>query len=506
MAGDVRDVALAGCLSRVLALRQRVADLERSYGDRTELAGTLLLLRSLAVVINYTERRLVTMRYRSEEPPAGEQLPPSDPADEHEINELGREDIAKTVQSLEELVGKCVSFVSVPHSRDFDPFVRPIGALARTIASSTEVIFRPLPTYVSYQISLPLNALLEAFLTDAPASLRRQAGALPTLVYLNYPATEEASTLHHLLIGHELGHLALRRHIPGHQGEIGSALATTALDSFKRSTTLAVPQLEVLSDRVTRWLIELACDRLGLRIVGPGYFLALLEHAALTRWFYDDSKRSSLDDDLSDYDRYPAMAWRVGSLWELVKDYLPSIIEDRPATKAANDVYSAANAMIPEWKWLTETDAGKIIADALEAYDAVESTLLADDEAAYPTDRFKSDLDRVWQKLESRIPPAECVFARRAPQQSAPARWTKGDVWSKPIDWRSILNGGYVHWLHDEGKQGFAKDFQGWRDRAQRRQDANALLRGAVELSEMHTQAHALGKQLRELSVIREVI
>ena len=317
MAGDVRDVALAGCLSRVLALRQRVADLERSYGDRTELAGTLLLLRSLAVVINYTERRLVTMRYRSEEPPAGEELPPSDPADEHEINELGREDIAKTVQSLEELVGKCVSFVSVPHSRDFDPFVRPIGALARTIASSTEVIFRPLPTYVSYQISLPLNALLVAFLTDAPDSLRLHAGALPTLVYLNYPATEEASTLHHLLIGHELGHLALRRHIPHYQGEIGSALATAAFEGFKKSTTLAGPELEVLSDRVTRWFIELACDRLGLRIVGPGYFLALLEHAALTRWYYDESNRSSLDDELSDYDRYPAMAWRVGSLWEL---------------------------------------------------------------------------------------------------------------------------------------------------------------------------------------------
>lgn len=511
MASDVRDVALAGCLSRVAALRERVANLERAYRDRAELAGSLLLLRALAVLISHTERRLIDMRSKADDVPVGQGLPELDPTEVQELMELDRQVLAETVKTLETVVGVCVAVVSVPHSRDFDPFVRPIGNLARTMADGTEVIFRPLPSYTSYQISRPLNLQLDLNVTDAPVALRNQVAALPTLVYLNYPATEEASTLHHLLIGHELGHLALRRtDVADHEGPVGDALASAAIERFKKGLNGEAQQtepsdLELLSDRATKWFIELACDRLGLRMVGPAYFLALLEHAALTRWFYDENQqRKSLDETASDYDKYPPMAWRVGSLWALVEEYLPKVEAGLPATSAADAVFDEANSIVPSWDAVLKTREAKIIEDALAEYMKIEPALLG--KAAYPVDRFGKDLDLVWAKLESHIAPAERICSRQGPRDLHPERWQKGEVWSEPIDWRSILNGGYVHWLHIEAGQGFSHDISGWRDRAELQRHANALLQGAVELSQIQEQASALREQLRQLDIRPEVI
>jgi hypothetical protein len=486
---DPLDVALAGCLSRTAALRKRVGEYERRYRDRTELPGTLLLLRALLVILNGAEEWLLETHAQE----AGE---------DHTARERARREVAATVKTYERIVGDCLNGVSTMHSRDFDPFVRPFSRLARLVDLNTEIIFQPLAHYTSYEITRPVNTNIKAQLLDANSSLREQVDQLPTIVYLNYPASEELDCLHHLLMGHELGHLALRRSLPNHRGEIGDALPRGAMDRYKAQQR-ELPEerdrapetardLEILQTRVTNWFTELACDRLGVKLVGPGYFLALFEHAALTQWFYREPPPDGGygDRELSTYDRHPAMAWRVGRLWQLVQEYLPPAGSELPGARETRRVLHAFREAIPSWDEMERSKEALIIENAMEEYVKVEHELLGEDGAEYKPASFLADLPLVWSKLDKDIAPAERIHARRDQPGPPPPPWRPAlpnrdpMPWSAPVEWRSILNGGFLHWLNRERRRAYGFDRSGWERRRRDRVRACALLRGSVELSD----------------------
>jgi hypothetical protein len=60
--------------------------------------------------------------------------------------------------------------------------------------------------------------------------------------------------------------------------------------------------------------------------------------------------------------------------------------------------------------------------------------------------------------------------------------------WSQPLDWRAILNGGYLHLL--KMVPSFPEPLRGkWEEVDRRRQDLVDHLRGTVELSEFQRAA-----------------
>jgi hypothetical protein len=62
-----------------------------------------------------------------------------------------------------------------------------------------------------------------------------------------------------------------------------------------------------------------------------------------------------------------------------------------------------------------------------------------------------------------------------------------------------VLNGGYVHWLFHDSKEEPGSSLRGWQRRRDKRRQANRLLQGSVELSEMHVHARELRTQLAGL-------
>jgi hypothetical protein len=511
---DVLDVTLEHCLTRTEAMLERIGTQERRFRDRTELPGQLVLLRHLQVAVSFSEGRLFTRRDRARDrqstlaariaaaPDSAERSQQQTSLDE--IIERYRQDMADDVRNLERVVGYCLETVAIGHGRDFDPFVRPFGRLARLLAEDTEVVFRPSMRSVAYRIEQPLNDWLrQAFLeettgTPAPGSLGAQIDQLPITVNVDYPVTEEDDAFHHLLIGHELAHLALRRtDVPDYEdGPLRAGLARHALDANREALdsdgALGEEELIALTRRVESWLVELACDRLAARMVGPAYFLALFEQAILDKWQYARGDA---------YERYPAWSWRLGSLWERVEPDLPPPGHGQ-AADAARRVFEAFAAAIPHWEHLTETREGMIVTDALGRLDEVEEKLLADGAAVYAPATFADDLEIVFAKLTAGIAPAERVFARRNEVDGEPRPWRpqRKQPWSEPIDWRSILNGGYVRYLADSMRS--APDGRpAWRRRRRDRRAMSALLQGAVELSENHLEAAKLRSELRELEL-----
>jgi hypothetical protein len=178
--------------------------------------------------------------------------------------------------------------------------------------------------------------------------------------------------------------------------------------------------------------------------------------------------------------------------------------DDRPP-RPLPDASSTAS---PKLYLLEAPDRGTrcaIVSEALSLLDTIEETLLADGAAVYDPGVFAADLEIVFAKMTVGIAPAERVLARSFEASgSGPARpWRPGreQEWSHPIDWRSVLNGGYVWYLAGNLDADSPVMRAEGRRRRRRRREASALLQGAVELSENHTEARRLRRELRELEM-----
>ena len=276
---------------------------------------------------------------------------------------------------------------------------------------------------------------------------------------LRYPANEEADSFSHLLLGHELAHLALRK--DGRGDRIAGQAFRQVLE---RNKALNVPpaRQEMLPVRSQRWFNELACDRLGLRMIGPAFYFALYEYATLREWEYLPSEADGRG---SDYNQYPALAWRLTELGKLAERYLPQASTKTSPWPRIRAVFGELKEAIPPWDDPDTLVEREIVAAALQelgekecellppagttravaAVDAKLKGLVAQD-SCYSEQRFREDMPLVWKKLDKHMLPAERIVSRDRRGRRRTARWQKGETWSVPVDWRSIINGGYLHW------------------------------------------------------------
>lgn len=491
-------------------LEQRIEEARRDYEDRPLLAGSKLLLETLAVLVADARRRIGELVEQAANAPATKRREVQRDVRQRIASETGRQDL---------ITSYYLDVLANAHGRAFDPFIGPIGRLAGQVAEDTELIVSAVRRASEYEITQPINSTIPGHenADDIGPAAQDVVRALPPLILLRYPANEEPDCFHHLLLGHEIAHLALRR------DGIGERLAKEALESVRarrNARPLAPGRGDMLPERSHNWFTELACDQLGVKIIGPALLLALYEYAALHDWQYDVDLTQK-----SAYNRYPALAWRLRELRKLVREeYLPPPRRDEsPLWRPIRQVFDELE--IPSWRDPAASEEKLAVRRALRALVEHEHELLPEPEDAralravmrhpllrtrpeladfvrqnprYDGDRFRRDVEIVWQKLGDKILPAEDVVLRGDPPDALQGSWdderVAGMLWSLPLDWRSILNGAYLHWW--AGARDAPED-----DSTTDRAAASAMARGAVELSEIHLQALALRDELRVLSM-----
>lgn len=445
-----------------------------SYSDRDDMAGTRLLLETLHKIVEDAQRQVISIQRRLQE-------------EGGRLNSEERERQIRQVRNIARdtafLTGQPLHYVTSPHGREFDPIAIAYARMAREIEPHTELIFRG-SEHRGYALSPPLLNTLIDNLVARGTELTEQIERLPTILYLQYPALAEGDVLQHLLIAHEIAHLALRHRV----GERTDAEARfeTARKSVSPRRAAPPSNSSSKSDPRTRglkWFTEIACDIIAMRLVGPAYYLALCEHALVREWFYRPSD--------SETATHPHLAWRLTlagdqlerfysemdpALAELVRGVLMPYREaiPDPTPQIEKEPY-AKTIKLALKQLVADLDKEEVIGNA-----GLDPVLLAD------------ELPFVLERLGGRFAPAERiewsveqVLDWKNRSSSRPPRW------SQPVDWRSILNGGYLYTLMEVSPA--QKPLRGaWLEADWKRRQTIAHLRGTVELSEFQRAAEAV--------------
>jgi hypothetical protein len=453
----------------LLAAAERHVDGHLSrYADREDMAGTKLLLETLHKIIEDAQRQVIAVqRLLNEGTYRGVPL-------ERQVRRV--QNIAgDTIR----LTGEPLHYVTTPHGREFDPIAIAYGRMARQIEPRTELIFRA-SEHRGYALSRPLLNVLTSNAKARGSELVSQIERLPTILYLQYPAIAEGDVLQHLLIGHEIAHLALRRGNEPTEAEI----------RFERAIR-DVPQRPAVRpdgkadsrERALKWFTEIACDVMAVRLVGPGYYLALCEHALVRQWIY---RRSD-----AEISTHPHMAWRLTRAACELNRFLEALEPD--LQKVVTKLIRPFIDIVPDptkeverepYRQTIELALDHLVQD-LDEDEGVERAALA------PA-QFAAELPLILDRLEDQFAPAEQIEWSVEDVR----RWTaengeRPPRWSRPLDWRSILNGGYLHLL--KTVPSYPEPLRGkWEEADQHRREIIGHLRGTVELSEFQQAAAAV--------------
>jgi hypothetical protein len=287
---------------------------------------------------------------------------------------------------------------------------------AALVKASPDVIAVPTPKYMYETHYKPFTPELEALQHEYP-------DVFPVIIH--YPAQENDSLLLHLLIAHELGHSAVRRHDliatvasrasdPAQiERSLGEAVeAVIALESTNSSdATLAV------GDCFVKWLTEALCDGLALAFLGPSFllsaaaFLMPLSGPRPSPTHPPNNIRTEL------LFRYiQQWGWRP-----LLEDEAPEILRWLEET--------AAEAMDTAGKTYYET-IGQLVLDLAPAVESTVAEHLGN--KLFLPETYAEQAEEIAALLDSAILPAQHLDGA-------------------PTDRRSVILGGWLHALREKG-------------------------------------------------------
>jgi hypothetical protein len=389
------------------------------------------------------------------------------------------------IDEFEAQLRQWLDLLAAPQGRSFDSLAEPFRRLARQIPNEDdfELIFRPVPERV-YGIWFEVVVSLDRLARTLDLNVGETLDALPRLWAIEYPLLEEGDTFQHACIAHEIGHIAFEARRPGQAHSNGEQIlieATEGADAVDRDPDFALT-----------WFTELACDLLAVRMLGPAFAIALTEWTLSQNvWFHEPQSAG--------FYSHPPMPWRLDLLRSEVERYFVAArSHELDVWKATARAMARWTQMIPRVDVPTVPELG-IIERALERMRERADTILG--EAAYQPTAFANDLPAVWGKLQDGMAPAEAVFSRGEGKQPPPS-----NAWSEPIDWRSILNGGYIHYLHHLVEESPEPEqppqlLRQAADRDKRRLTACTHIQGSIELSELHRRMVELKEQLAALEL-----
>lgn len=512
-------------VAQLLAAERHVGAHEQAYADRDDLAPTQLLLRTLRMIIEDALREILMIQREMAQPPE-----PSAAEHRRYLNT-----IRSTARRTAALVGQAMHYVVTPHGREFDPLAAAYGRMAREIEPSAEIVFRGSERR-HYALSAPLLGPLSDNLKNRSSPFVAQLNQLPTLLFVQYPAAAEGDVLQHLLVAHEIAHLVLRRErhgdvteaearfsaaVKAHSdanpnwhaepaeplgptndargGDSPARIQPTADNAAPPRATAGMGggagQRRRERDRARRWFVEIACDLLAMRLVGPAYYIALCEHALIRHWFYAASD--------PDNETHPHMAWRLDRAASQLSHFIEAMDgEVRSIMEGAIQPYMQ-EVPDPEPKVEEEGDWGTVVSIALDALtndlNASPDSLLG--AAALRPEVLADEFAPILTGLRAGMAPAEDLSWTEAEVLA----WTDapGETpppWSSPRDWRSILTAGYVHVLEQVASRRPVDPLRGrWEASDDARQSVVGHLRGTVELTEFQRRASGAIDRLRAL-------
>jgi|GEM_PF-2515577 len=469
---------------RLSASAKRVAEIQRRAQDRDDLAGVNLLLRMLSLMVSRTES-LIAGSLRSAENSQGRRR-------ERELDTVR----TAIVQLERALSGTCKTLVAPPE-RDVAALIQPYVRLAKVLTGNegTELIFES-DEYFEYEVWADVFEEIREGVQIVAPDLELPIDDLPPFALITYPGRADSETLLHAVIAHEVIHLGLVRKRETGESQVKEIFVAKAR-ALKGGDTEDQDADSQRRRRLESWLNECLADTLALRIIGPAFFFALVEYLLPTH--ISPGSVGAADDG------HPSPVWRMQ---RLLPDAARFFVDRSGKRGDAADVYERFLSLIPRssrGQDGTELEDQELLEEMIEEID-LDGLAGA---ATYPIDRFRRDVPLVWEKLEQNIAPVERVKGRRTgrgrrSEDKAPL--LKGDPdpelpqteWSESIDWRSIMNGGYLHYLHHSLVAGSPQASLG-----ELRQKANALIRGSIELSELHRRMIELQTEFRVLEPVR---
>lgn len=463
---------------------KRITKMQRRAEDRDDLAGVNLLLRMLSLMVSQTES-LIQGSLRE--------------AESSHARGRGRDlDTVRTaIVQLERALSEACSTLISPPERDLTALIQPYVRLAKSLTgeTGTELIFESRESF-EYEVWADVFEQIRECVEIVAPSLELPIDDLPPFALISYPSRADSETLLHAVIAHEVIHLALVRRREEGENQVSEVFIEKVRERVGDRTTVSTSQQDRVS-KLENWLNECLADSLALRIIGPAYFFALVEYFLPT---HVSGFASGAADE-----SHPSPTWRLDRLRASAAEFF---VDRRGARRPAADTFDRFLKLMPAVP--EDQDAATLEDQQLleEMVAEIDLDLLVG-EATYPIDRFRRDVPLVWTKLAQDIAPVERVKGRRVPGKVAEDKAPRfdGDTeeglqetdWSQTVDWRSILNGGYLHYLH---RSLLGREASDPVQLAQIREEVNSMVRGSIELSELHRRMIELQGEFAALNPV----
>jgi hypothetical protein len=469
---------------RVNDSASRIEQIQARSQDRDDVAGVGLLLRMLSLMVSQS-KSLIEAKLRT----ARDSKVPG--------RRLELETVRNTVMQLDRAVDGAFQALTSPPERDVTALVQPYVRLARDLTEDegTELIFESGGSY-DYEVWADAFEDVREGIEIVAPSLGLTVDDLPPLALVTYPGRGDRETLLHAVIAHEVTHLGLSRRREEKGDQVNEVFDNSVVGRGIEHSRV---------ERLDEWLNELLADSLALSIIGPAYFFALTEYLFPTHNLDDPvyvtprNPFSGVGEDQPD--SHPPPVWRLERLRPEVARFF--VRRPRGLGKAETAFHKFLKLIpapvTPEGE--PEREDRTILEEMISKIDLGRLA----GAAIYPVDRFRRDVPLVWDKLEQDIAPVERIKGRRKRFGLLPEDRSFGPDsgsslpetdWSQALDWRSILNGGYLHFLHTS----MAVSPVNHEAVSDRRQAVNSLIRGSIELSELHRRMIELSSEFEVLN------
>lgn len=374
---------------------------------------------------------------------------------------------------------KQVEALRSSRAESLEIFSQPFTRLVKKLLPNSEALFFGWKLE-GYELRVYDGDRAAEFTAGAAVSTRREFGEDFQFLQFWHPVLRQSDLFQHAVFGHELAHPAIRQRPP--QGVIA---ALEAKDDSPNYANVAVDyahrQVEergIEHDnhqrlRLAQWFDEIACDIVGMRLLGPAFALAFAEVTSVN-W---DLERS----DRQDRKRYPPTKMRLHHLGqELERFTFPEPFNERLRVALAQSIASKISDDDPDAEI---ADASKWMDIAIEAFRTHCIAPLVKDQELTPPE-LSDQYAEISELVAEGIPPAEKLLVTESPLPPSPDETLT--PWSKEYDWRLILNVTRIGLL-DPDNDGRKLD----------RARACQMATGAIEMAEFQRRARKLREQYR---------
>lgn len=448
---------LADGRRRLHQVDEALSEIDQQYRDRSEERPYRQFLTALRLANQAATQALATATNQFEETPAA-----------------AYERARSLMQMIAPKHEKQVEALRSSRAEALEIFSQPFTRLVKKLLPNAEPLFFGWKIE-GYQLRVYDSGRAAEFTAGAAVSNEREFGEDFQFLQFWHPVLRQSDLFQHAVFGHELGHPAIRQQPPP---EVVAALGARESPNFanvavdyarRRCGEQGLEHDDEARQRLAQWFDEIACDVVGMRLMGPAFALAFAEVTSVN-WDLERGEHK-------DANRYPPSQMRLRYLREELQRFgLPSPIEYRLRPRLLNVIASTVSDEDPAGQI---QGAGAWMDIAVGAFRRHCIGPLLKGWELKPED-LRNRYREISALIADGIPPAERRLVADAP---LPPDENELSDWSREHDWRLILNVTRIGLLDPEN---------GWDlDRPR----ACKMATGAIEMAEFQRRARKLRTQ-----------